>query len=224
MEPLRILLADDHALFRGGIAALLSNEPKVLVVGEARDGEEAIALARSTAPDVILMDIAMPKIGGLEAIRRIKLEMPRVQIIALTISDSDADLITAFKNGAQGYLLKSMEPAQLFETINAARRGQVLLPLTTLDRIRQEYREPERKETTKPREAMDGLTPRESEVLGLVADGLTNKEIAAALCITESTVKTFLHNTLEKLHLRNRIQLAIYAVHRGMGGKTTDAA
>jgi DNA-binding NarL/FixJ family response regulator len=214
MEPLRILLADDHVMFRRGIAALLSNRPDAVVVGEAGDGEQAISLARSTAPDVILMDIGMPKVGGLEAIRLIKQEMPNIQIIVLTISDNDQDLFTAIKNGAQGYLLKSMEPTQLFETLDATRRGEVLLPRTALDKIRQGFREPE-KETTKRREQVDGLTPRESEILKLVAKGVTNKEIATELCITESTVKLHLHNILEKLHLQNRIQLAIYAVRQG---------
>jgi DNA-binding NarL/FixJ family response regulator len=216
MEPLRILLADDHVMFRRGIASLLGNRSDVVVVGEAGDGEQAITLARSTTPDIILMDIGMPKIGGLEAIRLIKQEMPGIQIIVLTISDNDQDLVTAIKNGAQGYLLKSMEPAQLFDTLDATRRGDVLLPRTALDKIRNGFREPEKE--IKPREHVEGLTPRELEILKLVAKGGTNKEIGAALCITESTVKLHLHNILEKLHLQNRIQLAIFAVHQGMGG------
>ena len=198
MKPLRILLADDHRLFRKGIAALLSCRQDILIVGEAGDGEEAVALSRTTAPDVILMDIGLPKISGLEAIRIIKQEMPDIQIIVLTISDNDQDLFTAIKNGAQGYLLKSMEPAQLFEMLDITQRGEVLLPRTALERIQKGYREPE-KETTRPEGNLDGLTPRESEILKLVAKGDTNKEIAATLSITESTVKLHLHNILGKL-------------------------
>jgi DNA-binding NarL/FixJ family response regulator len=215
------LLADDHAMFRRGIASLLRSQPDVLVVGEAADGEEAVALARSTQPDVILMDVAMPRLGGLEAIRLIKQEMPAIQIIVLTISDNDQDLVTAIKHGAQGYLLKSMEPSQLFDTLNATRRGEVLLPRAALDRIREGFRDPERK-AAKPRGKAGDLTPRESEILRLVARGLTNKQIGDALCITESTVKLHLHNILEKLHLSNRIQLAIYAVQQGLGGRAPE--
>lgn len=209
-SPLRILLADDHALFRSGIDALLSSKENILVVGEACDGEEAVALARSTSPDVILMDISMPKIGGLEAIRLIKQEMPNIQIIVLTMSDSDQDLITAIKNGAQGYLLKNMEPAQLFEMLDVTQRGGVLLPRTALEIFQKGFHEPI-KEAEEQQKLVQGLTHRESEIMRLVAKGETNKGIATALCISESTVKLHVHNILRKLHLHNRIQLAIYS-------------
>ena len=212
-----MLLADDHTMFRRGIASLLRGQPDVVVVGEAADGEEAVALARATSPDVILMDVAMPKLGGLEAIRVIKQEMPEVQVIVLTISDSGDDLLTAIRNGAQGYLLKTMDPAQLFDTLSAARRGEVILPRAALDKLRQGLGVPERK-TVKTKVKTGDLSARETEVLRLVARGLTNRQIGEALCITESTVKLHLHNILEKLGLQNRIQLAIYAVQRGLGG------
>lgn len=218
-----MLLADDHAMFRGGIAALLRSQPEIVVVGEAADGEEAVALARATTPDVILMDIAMPRLGGLEAIRLIKDEIPDVQIIVLTVSDSDDDLFAAISNGAGGYLLKNMTPTQLIEALNAARRGEVIMPRAALDRVRRGLLEPERK-AAKPRGRVSDLSAREIEVLGLVARGLTNRQIGETLCITESTVKLHLHNILGKLGLQNRIQLAIYAVQRGLGGDGTPQA
>jgi two-component system, NarL family, nitrate/nitrite response regulator NarL len=216
-KPLRILLADDHALFRKGIAALLSSRPDVVIVGEAGDGEQAVALAQRTMPDLIFMDIGLPLISGLEAIRIIKKQLPGIQIIVLTISDNDQDLITAIKNGAQGYLLKNMEPAQLFEILDITQRGEVLLPLAALETIRASGHGIA-EQGVQPPKRIPGLTPRESEILDLVARGKTNKEIAAGLSITESTVKLHLHNILGKTHMQNRIQLAIFAVGQGLGG------
>jgi len=215
MEPLRILLADDHILFRKGVAALLASQPDMQVVGEAGDGLEAIARARELMPEVILMDISMPRCSGLEAVRAIKREMPHVRIIMLTVSDDDNDLFTAIKNGAEGYLLKDLEPRQLFEMMEGVRRGEVPISGVVAARILQEFRAPE--ERTPGRRAMrEELTPREIEVLAEVVKGCTNKEIAAHLNITENTVKIHLCNILEKLHLENRIQAAVYAVREGL--------
>ena len=217
MEPLRILLVDDHVLFRKGVAALLAarQEMDVVVVGEASDGLEAIAQARETVPDVILMDIHMPECDGLEAVRVIKREMPHVHIIMLTVSDDDQDLFTAIKNGAEGYLLKNLEPYQLFDMLEGVRRGEAPISGTLAAKILQEFRQPDQSLVPKP-EAREALTPREIEVLERVVEGATNKEIAEVLVITENTVKIHLHNILEKLHLQNRIQAAVYAVREGL--------
>jgi two-component system nitrate/nitrite response regulator NarL len=217
MEPLRILLVDDHVLFRKGVAALLAarQEMDVVVVGEAGDGLEAIAQARETVPDVILMDIHMPECDGLEPVRVIKREMPHVHIIMLTVSDDDRDLFAAIKNGAEGYLLKNLEPYQLFEMLEGVRRGEAPISGTVAAKILQEFRQPTQNAAQDP-EAREELTPREIEVLKRVVEGATNKEIAEALVITENTVKIHLRNILEKLHLQNRIQAAVYAVREGL--------
>jgi two-component system nitrate/nitrite response regulator NarL len=215
MEPLRVLLVDDHILFRKGVASLLASHKDIEVVGEAGDGVEAVARARETVPDVILMDLAMPKCSGLEATRLIKREMPHVKIIILTVSDDDRDLFAAIKNGADGYLLKNLEPRQLFDMLEGIRYGEAPISGLLAAKILQEFRQPDQ---SLPRqlEASDELTPREIEVLERVVEGATNKEIAEALVITENTVKIHLRNILEKLHVQNRIQAAVYAVRQGL--------
>ena len=215
MEPLRVLLVDDHILFRKGVASLLASHEDIEVVGEAGDGVEAVAKARETVPDVILMDLSMPKCSGLEATRLVKREMPHVKIIILTVSDDDRDLFAAIKNGADGYLLKNLEPHQLFDMLEGIGRGEAPISGVLAAKILQEFRQPDQ---SLPRqlEASDELTPREIEVLEQVVEGATNKEIAEALVITENTVKIHLRNILEKLHVQNRIQAAVYAVRQGL--------
>jgi DNA-binding NarL/FixJ family response regulator len=215
MEPLRILLVDDHVLFRKGLESLLAPRQDMEVVGEAGDGLEAIARAQETVPDVILMDIHMPECDGLEAVRVIKREMPHVHIVMLTVSEDDRDLFAAIKNGAEGYLLKNLEPYQLFDMLEGVRRGEAPVSGAMAAKILQEFRQPDQTMAPKP-EARDELTPREIEVLEQVVKGATNKEIAEALVITENTVKIHLRNILEKLHLQNRIQAAVYAVREGL--------
>lgn len=215
MEALRILLVDDHILFRKGVASLLASRNHMEVVGEAGDGAEALTRARESMPDVILMDIGMPKCSGLDATRRIKREMPHVKIIMLTVSDDDHDLFTAIKNGAEGYLLKNLEPHQFFDMLEVIHQGEAPISGVMAAKILQEFRQPD-PSPAQPAEARDELTPREVEVLELVVEGRTNKEIAEALSITENTVKIHLRNILEKLHLQNRIQAAVYAVRRGL--------
>ncbi len=214
-DPLRVLLVDDHVLFRKGVDAVLATRPEIEVVGEAGDGLQAIELARETMPDVILMDISMPNCDGLEATRRIKSEMPHIKIVMLTVSDDDKDLFQAIKYGAQGYLVKDLKAHLLFDVLDALARGDTLLSSAMATKILQEFQEPVQS-PAEMAEPVDALTAREIEVLQLIVEGRSNKEIAEALVISESTVKNHLRNILEKLHLRNRIQAAVYAVRQGL--------
>jgi DNA-binding NarL/FixJ family response regulator len=212
---LRILLVDDHVLFRKGVAALLARRPDMEVVGEAGDGLEAIAAAREMIPDVILMDIHMPKCNGLEATRMIKREFPHVKIVILTVSDDDQNLFEAIKSGAEGYLLKDLEPTRLYDLLESISHGEAPLSGVVAAKILKEFARPDADLAPTP-EVMDELTTRETDILQLVVDGKTNKEIAASLFIAENTVKIHLRNILEKLHLQNRIQAAVYAVRQGL--------
>jgi DNA-binding NarL/FixJ family response regulator len=221
-EPLRILLVDDHILFRKGVASLIVSHQGMEVAGEAGDGLEAVAQARKMMPDVILMDISMPKCNGLEATRLIKREMPHVKIIMLTVSDDDRDLFAAIKDGAEGYLLKNLEPRQFFDMLEGIRQGEVAISGVMASKILHEFRQPEQS-LAQPSEEGDELTSREIEVLELVVEGNTNKEIAESLSITENTVKIHLRKILEKLHLQNRIQAAVYAVRQGLVGHSQQA-
>ena len=215
MNILRILLVDDHILFRKGVAAVLGSHSDLQVVGEAGDGLKAIECARETVPDVILMDVNMPICSGLEAAKAIKQEMPHVRIIMLTVSENDRDLFTAIKNGADGYLLKNLEPTQLFEMLDCVRRGEAAVSGSLAAKILNEFRRSE-KEMNSMNGARNDLTNREIQVLEQIVQGATNREIAATLLIAEDTVKIHLRNILEKLHLQNRIQAAVYAVRQGL--------
>lgn len=220
--PLRILLADDHVLFRRGVAGVLAPYPNYEVVGEANNGLEAVALARETQPDLILMDLSMPILDGLEAMRQIKSEMPNVKIVVLTVSDDDADLFEAIQRGAQGYLIKDLREHQLFDVIEGVARGEAHFSGAVAARILQAFRQPAAAEVEKPSD-LEPLTEREIEVLELVVQGQSNKEIGAALHITSGTVKNHLTNILEKLHLQNRVQAAVYAVRQGVGAEGSQA-
>ena len=213
MSPIRVLLVDDHALFRKGVADLLAAEPDFELVGEAGDGTRAVEMARELMPDVILMDISMPGIDGLEATRRIKAEIPYVRIIILTVSESDHSLFDAIKSGAQGYLLKNVQPQALLSTLNGVVRGEASISGAMAARLLQDLVRDARPQSPPPAPAAR-LTQREQEVLQLVAQGKSNKEIASALNIAENTVKNHLKNILEKLHLENRVQAATFALRR----------
>jgi DNA-binding NarL/FixJ family response regulator len=214
MEAMKILLADDHALFRSGVASLLSQQEDFEVVGEAQSGPEAFEKATELMPDVILMDVYMPGGDGLEATRRIKEALPYTKIIILTVSEEDRALFEAIKSGAHGYLLKKIEPEELFKMIRGVSKGEAPISRGTAAKILSEFA----KQTKEPSQKRPGetLTEREQEVLVLLTKGNTNKEIASALCISENTVKNHLRNILEKLHLENRVQAVAFALREGL--------
>ncbi len=215
MQPIRILVVDDQALFREGLTSLLASQPDMQVVGEACDGLEAIEKAERAQPDLILMDIRMPRLDGLEALRRIKTLLPPVRIVILTISDLEQELYEAIRLGAAGYLLKNLKARRLFEEIRGVMRDEVALSPYLADRILKEFsRQHQAEAATRGLEV--GLTDREREVLSCVVAGQSNKEIGAKLYITEATVKRHLHNILEKLHMDNRVQAAAYAMRTGL--------
>ncbi|MDP2954508.1 MAG: response regulator transcription factor [Chloroflexota bacterium] len=214
-QPLRVLLVDDHTLFRKGIASLLLSKPGIEVVGETGDGLDALTKARELMPDLIFMDIRMPGMNGIEATRRIKEEIPVMKVVILTVSEEDNDLFEAVKAGAQGYLLKNLEPEDLFKMLDWVVRGEAAISPSMASKIIQEFSRQGLKEAP-PVLSESYLTEREKAVLKLVAKGSSNKEVAAALGISESTAKNHLHNIMEKLHLRSRVQAAAYALRQGL--------
>jgi len=217
MSLIKVLIADDHTLFRRGIASALANQADLEVVGEAADGLEAIAKAKKLTPDVVLMDLNMPNCNGLEATQVLQSEMPQVKILVLTVSDSEADLFAAVKFGARGYLLKKAEPEELVHAIISVAQGGVMVSPLMATKLLAEFNDLAAGVEKAPVEQAEAkLSPREGEVLQLVAQGATNKEIADSLFISENTVKTHLQNIMEKLHLANRSQAAAYAVKKGL--------
>ncbi len=214
MTPVRIVLVDDQLLFRKGLRSLLEDEEGMEVVGEASDGLQAVERVRAAAPDIVLMDIHMPVCDGVEATRKIKLERPETKIVALTVSDEDDDLFEAIKSGAEGYLLKDLRPQELFDLLRGVMRGETPVSPAVASKLLNEFR---RRPRHDPSETPGiELTHRESEVLQLVTEGLSNAEIASRLYVVEGTVKNHVHNILDKLHLENRVQAATYAVREGL--------
>ncbi len=217
-EPIRILLVDDTALFRTAIAELVDGQDGLEVVGEAENGLEAVEKARALKPDVVIMDVEMPVMDGVQATRLIREQMPSVKVVMLTVSESDDHLFDAIRYGAQGYLLKNLRPAELYDLVRAVMRNEPPLSPTIAGRLLGQIRDGTTVSLA-PAESAEtpALTRRELEVLQLVADGLSNKEIATSLFITEGTVKNHVHNALEKLQLENRTQAAAYIVRQGLG-------
>jgi DNA-binding NarL/FixJ family response regulator len=207
---MRVLLADDHALVRDGVASLLAAWGHE-VVGQAVDGNQAVALAARLEPDVILMDVRMPGASGLDATRRIALEQPGIAIVMLTVSEDEDDLFAAIKAGARGYLLKNLEAHELRSMLEAIARGDAAISPATAFRIIREFARPRPEEG----DIQSTLTARELDVLELVTAGLRNKEIAGRLGISENTAKFHLRNILEKLHAESRTELATRAVREG---------
>jgi two-component system NarL family response regulator len=211
-DPVRVLIVDDHALFRRGLQMVLENETDIDVVGEASDGHEAVERAEATSPDVVLMDVRMPKRSGIEATRTIKDVLPSTKILMLTISDEEADLYEAIKAGASGYLLKEISIEEVAGAVRAVHAGQSLISPSMASKLLTEFaamvkRRDERNQVPGPR-----LTERELEVLKLVAKGMNNRDIGLELFISENTVKNHVRNILEKLHLHSRMEAVVYAV------------
>lgn len=219
-EQIRILLADDHKHAREGMRTIVSAMPDFLIVGEAASGEEALALMEKLQPELILMDINMPGMGGLEAVKVIKSASPAVKIIMVTVSDDASHLFEALKKGAQGFLLKNLNPSAWRDYLRAVALDETPLNPDIALSILREFanRKTDISERAKERELGndDGVTPREKEILQEVARGLTNREVAATLGVSEHTVKNHLKNILQKLHLDNRVQLTRYAYERGI--------
>lgn len=221
-EPIRILLADDQALFRRAIATLIDEQDDMTVVGQAENGLQAVEKAHALKPDIVVTDVEMPVMNGVEATRLIREQLPGIRVVMLTVSEADDHLFDAIRFGAQGYLLKDLRPAELYDLIRAVMRNETPLSPAIAGRLLGDIRDGaiSRHVPDEAPEDAPTLTRRELEVLRLVADGLSNKEIAATLFITEGTVKNHVHNALEKLQLENRTQAAAYIVRQGLGGGT----
>lgn len=212
MQPMRVLLADDHALFRDGVASLL-HAWDVEVVGQASDGVEAVEQALALRPDLVLMDIRMPRLGGLEATRRIKAALPEIKIVMLTVSDEERDLFEAVKLGAEGYLLKNMGGAEFGEMLSGLARGEPPISRALAGKLLREFGRQAR--ASQALRAVEELTGREKEVLQLVARGATSKEVAQRLAISVNTVNYHMKHILEKLHASSRAEATARAVHEG---------
>ncbi|HEX9552039.1 MAG TPA: response regulator transcription factor [Streptosporangiaceae bacterium] len=213
-EPIRTLIVDDHALFRRGLEIVLVTEPDIEVVGEAGDGAEAVQRAGESLPDVVLMDIKMPRSSGIEACRSIKDVAPSARIIILTMSDEEEDLFDAIKAGASGYLLKDIPLDQVAEAVRSVHGGQSLISPSMAGKLLTEFASIARRETEEsPREVpAPKLTDREIQVLKLVARGMNNRDIAKELFISDNTVKNHVRNILEKLQIHSRMEAVMVAV------------
>lgn len=219
---MRVLIADDHALFRDGLRSLLEARD-VTVVAEARTGRDAIKLARKHLPDIVLMDLNMPEMDGLEATRIVSVTLPDIHIVVLTASEDDADLFDAVKSGAHGYLHKDLEADQLFAMLDGVMRGEPAMPPALARKVLQEFARPT---SATPAHKSDALTDRERDVLELLVAGVTsNHELAERLFVSENTVKYHMRNILEKLHVNNRAQVIAYAHRHGLtAGEDTPVA
>lgn len=215
--PIRVFIVDDHAIVRKGLQALLAEIDDMLVVGEAGDGHEAVKLAETTRPDVILMDIVMPNMDGIEATQQIMGRQPEARILALTSFAADDKLFPAIKAGALGYLLKDSDPEELVQAIRRVHQGEPSLHPSIARKLLHELGRP----SPQP-QSPEALTEREVEVLRYVAKGLSNQEIADTLTIAEVTVRTHISHILSKLHLANRVQATLYALREGFSTLEND--
>jgi DNA-binding NarL/FixJ family response regulator len=212
---MRVVIADDHALFRQGIRSLLEARG-IDVIGEADDGAKVVELAKGLRPDIVLTDLSMPGMGGLEATRLINTDLPGIRVVVLTASEDDTDLFDAIKAGAQGYLLKNAKPDTLVSMLEGVHRGEPALTPNLAQKLLREFAHP-----TAPshHDDLDALTPREREVLELLVQGITsNHDLAEHLIVSENTVKYHLRNIMDKLHLQNRAQVVGHALRHGLVG------
>jgi DNA-binding NarL/FixJ family response regulator len=223
--PIRVLLVDDQALVRGGFRLILESKPGIEVVGEAADGAEAVTLATRSKPDVVLMDVRMPQLDGIAATTQILAALPRARVIILTTFDLDEYVFAALRAGASGFMLKDVRPAQLVEAVHVVAKGEALLAPTVTRRLLDRFA------TTLPGGAaeqpppdLDELTERELDVLKLVAQGLSNAELAERLVLTEATVKTHVSSVLRKLGLRDRVQAVVLAYECGLAKPRVSAS
>lgn len=216
MNPIRVLIVDDHTLFRSGIKLLLQRQEGFEVVGEAGDGLEGIKRAKQLNPDVVLLDLHMPGVSGREAVKTINEEVPGARVVMLTVSEDAEDLVDCLRAGAAGYLLKNIETEFLVDAIQRAARGESVMSPQMTGKLVQELRHPKEAAAPSAEGEREKLSPREMEIILLLAKGASNKEVARALNVAESTVKIHVQNILKKLNLSSRVQAAVYAVEHGL--------
>ncbi len=215
--PVRVLLADDHTLFRQGLRHLLADHPRLEIVGEAADAQEAIQLVRRLRPDVVLMDLHMPGGGGIEATRTVRGELPEVSVLILTVSENEDDLLAALRAGAKGYILKTSDFDQLLRSLDTVASGQAALAPEMTTKLLTQLSGDETTPAARRRgEPHHQLSERELEILRLIAEGASNRQIAGQLYLSENTVRTHLVHILGKLGLENRVQAAAYALRNGL--------
>lgn len=214
MARIKVLVADDHAIVREGVRMILGQEPDIEVVGEAGDGQQALDLVATVHPQVVIMDISMPGVGGIEATQRLKATHPEVQVLALTMHEDETYVFQLLRAGAAGYVLKRAAAQDLVQAVRAAARGEAFLYPSIARKVVEDYLK--RVESGEERERYDGLTTREKEILTLIAQGLSNQQIAEKLFISIKTVQTHRAHILEKLGLHDRTELVRYAIRKGL--------
>lgn len=216
MSKIRVLVADDHTIVREGVSLLLQGEPDIEVVGEAMNGREAVEKCLQLRPDVVLMDIAMPELNGLEATKQVKSARPEIRVLVLTVHESDEYFFQALQSGASGYVLKGATSGELVAAVRAVSSGGIYLHPAVAEKLVADYLHRVSSSNGSVRTRYDGLTPREKEILILIAEGETNQGIADKLVLSPSTVQTHRANTMEKLQLHNRAELIKYAIRQGL--------